>query len=160
MGTVDEHLQETIRELEDVRDIFNLAAEYCYAADSQNPEAYASVFAEDGILDVGPMGGQIEGRDAIRQFCHETFPPAVSFSIHYLHNPHIVVCGDTAKGRFYWEAPITWRPTNEAVWQAGSYDDQYVRTEEGWKIKKKLVTFYYATPFDKGWVKERFIGTP
>ena len=151
-------LEARVRDLEAIHEIMNLEADYCYAADTQQPDSYANVFAKDGVLDVGPFGGRVTGREAIREFCREAFPPAFAFGMHCLHNPRIVVNGDTAKGRFYWEAALTWKATNEAVWQAGCYDDEYVKTDEGWKIKEKVITFYYFTPYDKGWVKERFIG--
>jgi len=159
MGKADKSLEARFSELEDIQEILNLEAEYCYAADNQDPEAYASVFTEDGVLDVATMEGQVEGREALRQLVVEAFPQSLAFSIHCLHNPLVKVDGDTAKGKFYWQAPVTWKPTNEAVWQAGLYDDEYVRTDEGWKIKKKVVTFFYGTPYDKGWVKQQFVGT-
>jgi len=148
-----------VRDLEAIQEIMNLEADYCYAADAQDPDAYARVFAQDGVLDVGPFGGRIAGKEAIREFCRTAFPATVGFMMHCLHNPRITVSGDKAKARFYWQAAVTWKATNEAVWQAGSYDDEFVRTNEGWKIKEKGISFFYATPYDKGWVKQQFLGT-
>jgi len=135
----------------------NLEADYCHAADNQDAEAYASVFTDDGALDLGTFGGRIVGREAIREFCREVLPAVTTFSMHCLHNPRLTVSGDTAKGRFLWEAAITWKATDEAVWQAGCYDDEYVRTDGAWRIKEKIVTFYYQTHYDKGWAKEKFM---
>lgn len=152
------NVEDAVRQLKDIHDIMNLEYDYCYSADDQNPFAYANCFAEDGVLDVGPgFGGRVIGRDIIREFCRIGFPPAMSFSIHTLHNPRIEINGDTATGKWYWQASLTWAATDEAVWQAGIYDDKYVRTAEGWKIKEKVITFLYSTPYDKGWVKEPFI---
>jgi ketosteroid isomerase-like protein len=154
----EKHLEARVRDLEAVHEIMNLEADYAYAADTQQSELYASVFAEDGVLDLRPFGDRIAGREAIRRFREES-PKKVTFSVHYLHNPHIVVNGDTAKGRFYWLAALTWAATNEAVWSSGCYQDEFVKTNEGWKIKEKVMTWHYRTPYDKGWVKERMIGT-
>ena len=48
--------------------------------------------------------------------------------------------------------------TNEAVWSSGYYQDEFVKTDEGWKIKKKVMTWFFRTPYDKGWVKEKIMG--
>ena len=32
---------------------------------------------------------------------------------------------------------------DETGWSAGSYQDEFVRTPEGWKIKRKVITFSF-----------------
>ena len=146
-------LETRIRDLEAMHEIMNLESDYAYADDTHDPELYASVFAEDGVIDFGPPVGRVAGRESLKQLrsSDNTHP----FSMHCWHNPHIVVNGDTAKGRFYWEASMTWAPTNEAVLVGGVSHEEFVKTAEGWKIKAKIVTMHYFTPYDKGWVKEK-----
>ncbi len=152
----DRDLESRIQDLEAIQEIMNLEADYCFGADNHDSDLYASVFAEDGVLIAGPRGEQ-RGREAIKAFCRDQIPLGFSFSIHFLHNPRIVVNGDAATGKFYWQASLTHPGTNTATWAAGAYDTEYIKTEEGWKIKKKVVDFFYNTPYDKGWVKERFM---
>jgi len=149
-------LEAMVRDLKAVHEIMNLEADYCYAADSYDGDLFASVFTEDGVLDT-PKGNAV-GREALKVLCRDQFPRGFSFSMHFLHNPRIEVNGDTATGKFYWEASLTYTETNVPTRAAGTYDSRYVKTEEGWKIKEKFVNFFYDTPFDKGWVKERFYG--
>jgi len=153
----DRNMEAVVKELKAVREIMNLEAAYCYAADSYDGASFADVFTEDGVLDVVHMGKTV-GREALQTICRDQFPIGFSFGMHFLHNPLIRVDGEKATGKFYWHASITYKETNTATWAAGTYDSQYIRTEEGWKIKEKVVHFFYDTPFDKGWVKERFFG--
>ncbi len=48
---------------EDRSEIENLQARYLFALDFRDPDAYASTFTEDGVLDYG--AGEIKGRRAI-----------------------------------------------------------------------------------------------
>ena len=48
---------------EDRSEIENLQARYLFALDFRDPDAYASTFTEDGVLDYG--AGEIKGRQAI-----------------------------------------------------------------------------------------------
>ena len=153
----DNDLEATVTELKAIHEIMNLEADYCYAADSYDGDAFANVFAEDGILDIIPMG-KTAGRQNLRVLCSEQFPRGFSFSMHFLHNPRIVVKGDRATGKYCWEASLTYPDPNTATRAAGTYDSRYIKTNEGWKIQEKVVNFFYDTPFDKGWVKEKFYG--
>ena len=149
-------LESMVRDLSATHEIMNLEADYCYAVDSYDGDLFASIFVEDGVLDTPK--GKADGREELKVLCRDHFPRGFSFSMHFLHNPRIVVTGDTATGKFYWEASLTHPDPNTATRAAGTYDSQYVRTDEVWKIKEKFVNFFYDTPYDKGWVKERFYG--
>jgi hypothetical protein len=149
-------LEAMVRDLNATHEIMNLEADYCYAADSYDGDLFAGIFVEDGVLDT-PKGKAV-GREELKVLCRDHFPRGFSFSMHFMHNPRIEVNGDTATGKFYWEASLTHPDPNTATRAAGTYDSQYVKTDEGWKIKKKFVNFFYDTPYDKGWVKERFYG--
>ena len=146
-------LEARIRDLEAVQEIMNLEADYAYANDTQDVNLYASLFTEDGVLVMDGLGLELAGRDRLKEFCNMFFL-GFSFSMHLMHNPHIVVDGDRASGRFYWEATVTWTPTNEAVITGGVSHDDFVKTDEGWKIKKKAASWHYFSRYELGWVKE------
>ena len=150
----DRSIEAKIHDLEAVHEIMNLEAECAFAADTGQADKYADIFTEDAVLDLRPYGEMLEGREAIRRFRQES-PKRVAFSVHYLGNPHIVVNGTTATGRLYWLAALTMANTNEGVWSSGYYLDEFVKTEDGWKIKKRVMKWYYRTPYEKGWARER-----
>ncbi len=143
---MEKDLEARVRELEDVRAIIDLEADYAHAADTVDPEGYGNVFAKDGVIELNHGGDQetqrVIGREAIAGFCREVIAKGYKFAMHSLHNPRIVVDGDTATGRLYFEA-TTHTLADGTGWSAGSYQDEYVRTREGWKISKKVITFSF-----------------
>ena len=68
--------------------------------------------------------------------CH-----VIRLTLHYLTNEEL--------RNFFFSMPIVF---------GAAYHFGYRLEHEGWKIKEKFVNFFYDTPFDKGWVKERFYG--
>jgi uncharacterized protein (TIGR02246 family) len=91
--TVDA-LAERLRRLEDLLAIQDLLAEYVRCVDRADFDRYASLFAEDGEVDLSPHG-QARGRDAIRTLiAGMTGPPGGSFRI--IGRPEIDLRGDEA----------------------------------------------------------------
>jgi ketosteroid isomerase-like protein len=154
-------LEERIRVLEDIEAIKQLKARYCAACDDNyNADAIAALFTDDAIWDGGGLG-VAKGGDEIRKFFRGA-PRIFPFAIHHVMNPIIEVEGDSARGQWYLFQPATRLQRSgeqgepQAVWLAARYDDQYVRTESGWKIKHLKVTAHFLTPYDEGWAKRRF----
>jgi len=150
-------LETRIRDLEAVHEIMNLEADYAWGADSGQPDLRASVFADDGVFIHPPFVPTITSLESIRTYFREQSPKGYTLSSHRIHNPHIVVNWDTAKGRFYFAIALTLAQTNEATWAAGIYEDEFVRTDQGWKIKVKNIKMLYLTPYDQGWAKKNMI---
>ena len=137
-----DQLEARVRNIEAVHDIINLETDYCFAVDILDGDAFAATFVTDGVLEIEAMGRSV-GRDAIRSMCVDQFSKGFSSAMHFLHNPRIVVDGDTATGKYYWHASLT-SPDSGAVKSAsGKYDCKYVKTDEGWKIMEKKVKFVY-----------------
>ncbi|MGH7985370.1 MAG: nuclear transport factor 2 family protein [Candidatus Binataceae bacterium] len=156
-------LEERVRVLEDIESIKRLKARYCAACDDNyNAEAIAALFTEDAIWD-GAGLGKAEGGEKIRQFFRGA-PRIFPFAIHHVMNPIIEVEGDSARGQWYLLQPATRMRQSEgkaaekqAVWLAASYDEQYVRTADGWKFKHLKVTARFLTPYEEGWAKKQFV---
>jgi hypothetical protein len=96
---------------EDRAQIEDLEARYMYALDWLDVDAYAGVFAEEGILDWAH--GRAEGREAIREEVRNMrayftrlreadAPERPARLRHFLTNMTLQVDGDRAKGRAYW----------------------------------------------------------
>ena len=74
-------------------------------------------------------------------------------------NPQIEVEGDRATGRWYLLEPCTMLEGGEqAVWGAASYEEEYVKVKGEWKMQNLVLTPSFWSPFDHGWVKQRFVG--
>ena len=80
-------------------------------------------------------------------FFLQLLPAQLAFSMHMVHNPIVEVDGDTAKGKYYFEAPTTFKPDNKAFWLAGIYEEEYARVKGEWKITFLKAIFHYTAPF-------------
>ena len=152
-----EDIERRLQVLEDIEAIKQLKARYCaYCDDGYDPEGIAGLFIDGGVWD-GGRRGRFEGKEAIKGFfvqAAQTF----SFALHYVLNPIITVDGDEAHGTWYLFMPATLRDGNRAVWNAGRYEDDYVRVDGKWKFRQlRVAESYFTTPFDAGWAKERFV---
>jgi hypothetical protein len=146
-------LERRIQILEDREEITKLKARYCNYVDgswdrlTHDYDGVASIFVEDGLWEAGPkLRG--EGREGIRDF----FKAAqnISFAFHRISNPIIEISDDTATGNWHVLVALT-QPGGKPVWIAGIYNDDFVRTPEGWKFKTLSFKQAFAVPYEKGW---------
>lgn len=153
MGSIEERLQR-IEEIEAIR---NLKFKYARLADQQDPDAMAELFTEDAIWDGGEQFGRHEGRESIHKFLISTWQ-SLTWAIHLMTNPEIEIepSGTEATGRWYlWEpATISGRP----LWMVGHYVDRYRKVKGQWLFSHVELGFEFMTPYESGWVKERYAG--
>ena len=113
---------------EDRDEILQLAYRYNLAIDRGDAEGWADTFTPDGVFDVA---GQLRsGRDELIAFA-----ASVHGLRHTLANPAINVTGDAAAMRAYF---VVYEGT--AVRGTGTYEDQLVRTPDGWRFAKRVST--------------------
>ncbi len=152
-----EALEARVQRLEDIEAIRNLKARYCDLCDAglsdeKNRDALLELFVEDARVDFGMgEGSQFSGRDGLQIFFGQFVPNSVSFCMHMVHNSVIEVSGDTATGRWYFEAPTTNAITKKPQWMAGRYIEEYVRVAGAWKFSSIETQWYYIAPYDEGW---------
>ena len=144
-------LEKRIQKLEDIEAIKQLKFRYCEICDDDhNPDFITTVFSEDAIWE-GAGIGKASGHDQIRKL-FESFKAAISFSQHIVNNPIIEVEGDKASGRWYFFGTFTYYEGGVRRWQSARYHEQYVRTEEGWKIQHlKVADPVFSARYEKGW---------
>jgi len=110
---------------------------------------------DDVVYDAGPLG-RAEGKEAFKAAAEKVWSDGFLFTRHMRHNPVIAVDGDEATGKWYAEIPsIT--IDDEALWIQGTYELGFRRVDGEWKISKYTFAFTYATPYEKGWVKQPFV---
>ena len=136
----------------DIEEIKQLKARYALACDNDyDPDALADLFTEDAVWDGGFMG-RAETRDGIRTFFANA-SSVVAFAVHGVSNPLIEVAGDTAKGRWYLHQPMVLHGEGGCFWFCAQYEDDYVRTDDGWKFQHVRVNARAFTPFEEGFGK-------
>jgi hypothetical protein len=168
-------VEQRLRRLEDAEEIRQLKALYGgywdagWSGARSDGEKLAQLFTEDGVWDGSPISAVLHGRQEIREYC-EWLGRYVSYeesgerrslesiSLHMTSNPVITVDGDTASATFIGLLVAPHPDINRAVWCAGRYNDDLVRTPEGWKFQRVDFQYAFFTPFDgPGWVAERFV---
>ncbi len=140
----------------DKDEIKELVYRWDYLGDDGKPlDAIERFCTEDVIYDAGPLG-RTEGKQAFKEAAEKVFAEELLFTQHMRHNPVVTVHGDEATGKWYAEIPsIT--GDGKALWLQGTYELGFRRVDGEWKISKYTFAFTYATPYEKGWVKQPFV---
>ncbi|MFT0890832.1 nuclear transport factor 2 family protein [Pseudochelatococcus sp. G4_1912] len=111
----------------------------------------SGVFTDDAIWDGGAFG-VLEGRQAIYDNLR-TGP--WSFGAHYYVSPLIEVDGNKATGRWVlWQVGTLTRENTPIILSAVT-EDEYRRTDEGWRLSKMRQTTKFMTRHDVPWSVNR-----
>jgi hypothetical protein len=149
-------LEQEIAQLEDVNAIKKLQRIYGFYTDKQLWSQAADLFSDDGTIEVGGRGVYV-GRERIRAFLAmngpETPQPKRLFD-HMQLQPivHVAADGTTARGRWHVFA-------QEAVhgeyanWGLGVLENEYVKENGVWKIRREHFFTTMYTPYEAGWGK-------
>jgi len=118
--------------------IKQLRAKYCHYFDAQDVNNWMSLFAEGATISAGDFG-EFTGAEELSLFIDGAFADDPYMS-HRVDNPIIDIDGDTATGKWYFEAVQRDRSDGATIRQ-GRYDERYVRTAEGWKFDRIDIEF-------------------
>ena len=122
----------------DLAEIQQLYSRYSQGTDFGNADMWINVFAEDGIFRIADSGEWI-GREKITEYRRRTFAPrAANYTYRHWNSSWVITpTGDgRATGRVYW---MGFDPSAEpiVISDTGYYDDIYVKTANGWRIKQR-----------------------
>jgi ketosteroid isomerase-like protein len=122
--------------------IIDLTIHYCWTLDSRDWQALREVFLPDATAMLGAsLGNEREGIDAIIERI-STALQHLDSSQHLISNHQVSLDGDTATCRCYLQAQHV-RKSAEAgpnFIVAGRYQDQLVRTDQGWRISRRVLS--------------------
>ncbi len=134
---------ERLKHFDDIQAITNLKARYVEAADGgwtdkppHDAPGVRDLFVPDGVWNAGSMGGS-EGQQGI----HDYFAGAgedAPMVFHHTGSPAIEVDGDRAHGT--WHVMVPMIQTGSSRMLVGIYNDDFVRTPEGWKFERLQFT--------------------
>lgn len=134
--------------MDDAEEIKKLKARYFRALDTKDWDLYASVFAEDAVIDLRRAGGELhQGREAFMAYARSL---TIVQSVHQGHMPEIDLTGpDSATG--------VWSLEDYNYWEDGSqnhgwghYLETYEKRDGRWSIKTMALSYLRV---------ERSIGT-
>ena len=132
-------------EHEDRQDITDLLVRYGTGIDRRDWSLFRTVFADDCEVDYGEIGTW-HGVDAVTDFMDTTHAMA-GHTLHRLTNQAITLDGDNASARTYIDAVIMFGDNQSGVNAWGFYDDEIVRTTDGWRIARRRFTQVRITTF-------------
>jgi SnoaL-like protein len=156
-------LQERVQRIEDIEEIKRLKSLYSHYCDTgwdgagSDPDAAADLFVEEGVFET-PMTGRIEGREAIREDMRR-FGLRFRMALHMMATPRIEVAGDRAHAVWHGLNALQ-SPDGQALWSGGTYEEEYVRTADGWRYLSVRRRTAFLTPYEDGWGVTRNAGVP
>lgn len=132
-------MSDVIEEMLDRQAIVDLTISYGWVLDHGPREDLREVFTDDAVAIYG--GVRFEGVDSIIAKVEESLG-RLTISQHLVSNQQVAIHGDTARCRCYLQAQHTLRGTEggDNYVMAGRYEDDLVRTPEGWRISKRELT--------------------
>jgi 3-phenylpropionate/cinnamic acid dioxygenase small subunit len=128
-------------ESDDRQDISDLLVRYATGIDRRDWPLFRTVFTDDCELDYGEIGAW-KGVEAVAKFMEQVHAMA-GHTLHRLSNQVITVDGDRATARTYVDALIMAGDNasgGAGVNGIGFYDDDIVRTHDGWRINRRRFT--------------------
>jgi hypothetical protein len=123
----------------DYEEIKALYARYNQGSDFRDAELFVSAFADDAVM-IRPNGAKIEGMAALRADRAERYQGKTGDNgRRHMNASHLITATESgATGRAYYVLlDVTTRPA--AITASGYYEDEFVRTRTGWKIKTRTL---------------------
>jgi len=125
-------------EREDRQDISELLVRYATGIDRRDWPLFRTVFTDDCQLDYGEIGAW-QGVEAVADFMEKVHAMA-GHTMHRMSNQAITVDGDKATARTYIDGLIMAADNKSGVNAIGFYDDEILRTDDGWRIARRRYT--------------------
>ena len=125
-------------EREDRQDISDLMVRYATGIHRRDWPLFRTVFTDDCELDYGEIGAW-KGVDAVVEFMEQTHA-LLGHTMHRMSNIAITVDGNRGVARTYLDGLMMAPDNKSGVNAIGFYDDEVVRTADGWRIARRRTT--------------------
>jgi len=127
----------SVAEISDRLEIQQLLVDYATAIDRRRFDDLDRVFTPDAYIDYRAMGGVDGVFPEVKNWLAEVLPHFPAFA-HLIGNIDLRLAGDTATGRTMCFNPMKLGGDGQVLFCALWYDDEFVRTEEGWRITRRV----------------------
>ncbi|WP_433621990.1 nuclear transport factor 2 family protein [Nocardia sp. CA-120079] len=123
---------------EDQAQVSDVLIRYATGIDQRDWSLFRTCWTSDVEADYGQIG-TFSGIDALTDFMVASHDP-MGPTHHRLSNFVIDVDGDRANVRSYVHAVLIATPGDPSSWidAVGNYEDVFVRTADGWRIRKRV----------------------
>ena len=129
-------LEARLARLEDLMEIHQLFIDYGRYLDAGDFDAYASLFAADGEVLLGPMG-RAQGPENIKALMTKTLAGSVGTSFHIVSSPAVTLDGDRATSVVMWTVVNRDVGGQATVSMIGRHVDELVREEGRWRFRRR-----------------------
>jgi hypothetical protein len=146
-------IETRIRIIEDRDAISRLKAEYCDAVDggwasiTHDGDRVAPLFVAGGVWMANGVG-EAKGHDEIRALMKPL--QEFHYAFHCITNPSILIDGDRAEATWHFFVFLTHREQGKMV-SGGIYQDEFTRTENGWRFQRLFANLSFYGPANEGW---------
>ncbi len=147
-------LERRIKRLEDIEEIRDLKIRYVLAIEHRQADVLNDCFAEEATADFGSR--VFDDRESVVRWFKEGWPKHF-LQIHHGHDHRIRITGDTtAEGTqsLLVMVGLTDGSTKKAYWAASTTDDQYVKENGEWRIRRTVIHLAFFTEYEKGWAQD------
>jgi hypothetical protein len=163
-------LEKKVTELEDINAIRRLQMAYGYYIDYNRPEETAALFAKDGCVVF--LSGEYVGYEGVMRLYGTWFQnlftkgvrgPIHGFLLDHFQLQDVVTInpdGVTAQGRFrgilaggWHDEGLATKPNEvpQQFWESGIYENDYVKEDGVWKIKRLNYMMQWQADYETGW---------
>jgi hypothetical protein len=142
-----ETLKNELQELRDMEEIKRLRALVIRYVDARDWDAWATLLTEDFYFDSD--AGIHEGREEVIAMVSSALSDAST--VHHVYAPDIKITGpDTASASWRMEdwVRMNYQGTPMAMHGHGFYHEDYVRTDDGWRLKKCVMERIRVDPIE------------
>jgi uncharacterized protein (TIGR02246 family) len=129
-------LEQRLQRLEDRDAIHQLFIDYGRHLDAGDWDSYASLFADDGEVLLGPMG-RAKGRDNIRELMAKVLTPRLGTAFHIISSPAVTVAGDRAESEVMWTVVERDPDGAPRLTMVGRHRDDLRKVDGRWCIQRR-----------------------
>jgi hypothetical protein len=163
-------MEKRLQVVEDILEIDRLEKIYGYYLDNQQMQKVVDCFSDNAeSIEIGDRG-VFKGKEGIRRFFLEYLGRGTGgkdagelrhggMAFHMQHQGVVTVDpdGQTAKGRWYvvmiQARPIEQGGPTRSILGHGVYENEFVKDDGVWKIKKMFMSLHYRSPITEGWAE-------
>jgi hypothetical protein len=164
-----DRLERQIQRVQDWQEVSNLQGRYNHLVLGHHWDAILALFAQKtpGVKAEIAESGVFHGLEGVRRVFVDMLGKLYDYpgmcAVHELTTPVIEVArdGTTAKAMWFtWGANTNNHPQHGliAIWQVLKYNHSFVKEDGEWRYLDFRAHLVFRSPFDKGWVKEPYIG--
>jgi 3-phenylpropionate/cinnamic acid dioxygenase small subunit len=124
------------------QDIADVLVRYATGIDRRDWALFRTCFTDDLRADYGDSGGTFDSSEAITDFMRVSHAD-MGHTMHKLSNLAITVDGGRATARSYVDAVLMAPDGQSGLNPIGFYDDELVRTDDGWRIAQRRFTMVH-----------------